>query len=1474
MIRHSKTTLRFIVFFLLLVNGMAQAQKLKKFSANQEAYLTELQGFLKEIEKEKTKWESLYLDFSAAATGGLIEEDVFAQLTTVSNNLLRKRVVDFTSWEAFLRSTILIYENEDPQYIKPWMDDLAEFARKERNTDIARYLLTVYQGLSEQVLYDNGRLKWHAIDALWVFKFEGQALFEITEADIRGYFKTDSTIIEGTSGVYYPKEGRFAGRGGQVYWVRTGLSADTAYAELRTYELVTERQDFRADSVLLHSKLYISEPLMGSFEERLSSRSEERNATFPRFTSYRQDLELKEIFPNVDFIGGLSVIGNKFYGSGTPQKKAALLFKYEGKEIIKAQSERILLRQNIITADATQVTIRLDEDSIYHPKSSLRFIPAQNELSLNRNKEGLSLTPYTDSYHDMDIFFEVMSWKLNQPQIQLGNLNLGAASPVVFESANYYRGERMERIKGLDEVGPLRNIAKVVDLYGRREMTLDEMAKGLRMSKEATYRFMLQMSIMGFVSYDLASEAIVVKDKLYNYMLNERGKRDYDVIRFVSGLESGANASISLLNYDMDIRGISAIALSDSQQVALFPKDKQITVHEGLDFDFDGRITAGRFSFWGSQFFFDYDQFQMNMPTIDSMRFKVLSFEKDINGNRWLVDVKNVLQNINGELLIDKPNNKSGRTRYTDYPIFKSGKESYVYYDRASIFDSVYARESFFVTLEPFEIDSLDNTSTQGLKFAGTLTSAGIFPDIEEDIMVQEDYSLGFKTATPPGGYPGYGGKGRYEGAINLSNKGFLGDGTINYLNSVAVADSLIFFPDSTNGLAEQYEIEERTSGVEYPHVVASNVLINWRPYDDVFYTTNTATPFAMYDAIGMEARGTLAMGPNQLGGSGQLDFLDAQTNSKDYLFKNRDFSSDTLAFKVRADATQDWGFALTNARGIVDFDEERGQFSVNDSASYVSFPVNQYIAYMDFAEWQIPDKTMEVSKRGGGALSHMVSVNPRQDSLQFMAGSAKFSLIPSLLEGFDIPKIDVADASIVPDSGYVVIESEALMRTLNKATITANRENRFHNFYESTVDIKSRNMYRASGYLEYIDEDETPWPLFFQTVNPDTSGTTIGLAEVIEDDAFFLSSFFGFYGNVELTATEKNLTFDGYTLIQHECPNIQTTWFKFRSQIDPNKIVIILPEDNPATRGDNLYNGIYIAPDSSSGYSAFLSRESSRADQELIAATGVLYYDNDLFSYIITTQAQVDDPSLPGNYLALNNKDCFTTGKGALSFADDAGRIDIQSFGIATHDLESDVVTLDMMLALEFFFDEDILKEMAARINDDSGLGSSDIGRDAYKVSINNLLSEREKKKYNEEVSLYGAPEKIPRPLRKTINFNDIFLEFNPETSSFLSQGGIGIGNILGEPVNRKVEGIVEIVRKRRGDEIYLYFELGGGDYFYFQYKRNVMQFYTTDKEIMTSLLEKDTDDRSLKAKDGLPPYVYNAASKGKVRLFLQRFE
>ena len=1461
------------IILLLFITSFFQgySQKIKKFSKEPTVYITELNAFLTK-DLDKTRGEILYNQFAPLWNDGTFTAEQQSSIIQTSNNFQKKRVVDIDSWEYYLSSLMQIVLAEEEKIAEPWINYFEEFTRISKSGGIRQYTKILHNVLFNQQFIFNNNVRWQVTGDNYEIDFNEQLIVRVSEIDLWGFYKTDSTIIENTSGIYKPAEMLFSGNGGNMYWLRAGLSEDSAKAELSNYQIEVDKTQFTADSVLLQTYLF-EEPILGKLEERLTTKTKANSATFPRFFSYENNISRTDLYPDVDFIGGFSLIGSKFYASGVAGAPASMIFKYDGKPLIVTKSRRYLLKEKLISAEEVQVKLMIEGDSLFHAKVKLKYQPEKGSLVFNRDKKGTSQAPFINTYHDLDMFFDAMTWYRGQPKVYISNLNLGSISPVILESQDYFRRQRFEQIQGLNDINPLYDLKKAGELYGRNTLSLDEMASELVMTKQNAHRFMLEMVIQGFVYYDQEKEEITLKEKVFNYTLNYEEKRDYDVIRFVSGIASGANATISLENFDMEVYGIKAIALSDSQKVALYPRNRKITVHEGLNFDFDGRISAGRFNFWGTQFYFDYNLFQINMATIDSMRFKVESFYTDINGNRELVNVRNTLQDINGELLIDKPNNKSGKESYTEYPIFRSGRESYVYYQRGETFGGVYDKERFFVELEPFEIDSLDNTSTQGLKFKGTLFSAGIFPDIEQDITVQKDYSLGFATTTPEGGFPTYGGKGNYEGSLSLSLEGFSGSGDIDYLTSNAMSNYFIFFPDSTNGVAQEYIINEQMAAVEYPNVTGNDVLVNWRPNEDVFYSKSLATPFNMYDEVGMLVKGKLAYGPNKLAGNASLAFLDAQANSKDFWFKNREFTSDSLEIKIRANAEAKWGFVLNDAHGFVNFDQEKGEFTRNDTAGYLEFPINRYIGYMDFAEWFIPEKAVEVQKLGGAALSHMVSVHPRQDSLQFMAGSAKFYLTESLLESFDVPHIDVADARLFPDSGYVAIDPNAKMRVLENANLLADRETKFHKFFGGSFTVKSRNKYYGSANYEYIDEDETAWPLFFEEIKVDTSGTTVALAKVTKDEEFYLSSFFGYYGKVHLTAPEKFMIFDGYTLIQQTCDNIETTWFKFKSDIDPMQIVIDLPEDNPATRGDNLYNGIYISPDSTSGFSGFLTRANSMADQELISATGVLFYEKALNSYIITTPEMVANPDIAGNKLVLNNKDCITTGSGKLSYSPKMGQVNLNSYGIVTHDLLTDEISFDVVLNFDFYFDENILEAIADEINAASSAKAANVNRDAYTVAMNNILSEKEKSKFQSQIDM-GGSVKVPKSMESAISFSDLVMYWNPETNSFVSDGRVGIGNILDVPVNRSVEGIVEIVRKSRGDEIYIYFELDGGDYYYFQYKRNMLQFYTNNKEIMTAFREIDPDKRSLKAKDGMLPYKYNPSTKGKANLFLSKFE
>lgn len=1464
----------YLVLLLSCISLTVFGQRIRQFTPEPEAYLAQVKDVLKESKGVKgDDIDSTMAVFRGLFNENLIEDAEFNVLVDIGNTFIKKRLLDYEEWFYLVQNLAHLKHNEEEKYALPWLKGLAEFSAKNPSSKSFDFLKASYNIFYDYKLFDDGRIRWQIEGGDYSFSYEGEPLYKFDGVDIWGYYKNDSTLLEGVKGTFSPLDYTFKGEGGTVYFTRSGLSQDSAYAELKTFTLNTSKTDFEADSVVLHTLIYLKEPLEGRYEEKLTSQSRSGSGTFPRFTSYRQDISIPDILPNVDFFGGFSIIGGKLYGGGgTDSSVAKFGFKYEGEKRVEMISDRFLLRPDVLSAEGTTVKITIDEDSIYHPKVSMRYLAESQTLRITRYDEGLGQTSFRDSYHNMDMLFQTLEWKLDEPLMNLGNLNMGSESPVFFESQNYFRRNRFDQLRGVDNKNPLLRLAKMAEAYKKRDFTDEEVAHFMRMDLRSAHIFMMQFSVLGFVDYDYTKRKGIVLDKVFNYLLNAAEKRDYDVIQFVSNMSSGSNATLSLLDYSMEINGIERIALSDSQKVALFPKDQQIKVYKDLNFDFDGKITAGRFSYWGNQFGFKYDEFRINMDNVDSMRFKVESFDANTFGQRELVDVKTVLQDLTGELLIDEPNNKSGKESYSEYPKFISTRPSYIYYDKKEIFNRVYPRETFYVTLEPFEIDSLDNISTQGLKFDGTFTSAGIFPDLQEPIKVQPDYSLGFTDETPSTGLAAYG-KGTFTNTISLSNEGLRGWGDLDYLNSAATSDEFFFFPDSTNGLANSYEITAQMAGPETPHVVGNAVDLHWEPYNDVLYTTSKETPFAMYDDIGMLAEGTLAHGPTDLRGKGFLQFLNAETRSQDYLFKNRDFSSDKLAFRVRAHEEAPWGFEVKNARGEVDFDREVGDFYLNDPADYFNFPDNQYICYMDYAHWLIPEKAVDVKKLGDKALSTMVSTRPPQDSLHFQAGHTKFYLENSLLKSYEVPNIDVADASIFPDTGYVEIEREAKMRTLTNAAITASRDNKFHDFFGATVDVFTRHKYEASADYEYLDMDGTPWPIHFEKIRPDTNETTVGSAFVAQSEGFYMSPYFAYYGKVGIRADRRALDFEGNTHIETQCEGVETDWFAFKSIVDPQNIIIDLPEIDKDDKTKHLNSGVYLNADTVGGYAAFLSSRVTPYDKEMFWANGRLYYDETIGSYVIVDSMMLEDENAKGNYLAFNNTQCTMHGTGEMSLGGGNTQLELNSYGVIDYNLENDNMAMDMVLGINFPLDDAVQKQMALMINKETLLEGSDLGRDAFQVATKQLLKPKDVREFNSDIAKYGAPEKFPKEFENALLLSDLKMNWTPEALSFLSEGKVGIASLGKYPVNKKLEGYMEIKRSRRGDEIYLYLEADRSTYYYFEYKRNRMTIYSSDDALMTIIKELDIKKRRSEVR-GLPPFVYMIGTKGKMSRFLSRFD
>ena len=1427
----------------------------------------------------KKTWESSSQEFwelydSFSGDEELNEKEVFKN---IANEMLIRRVVKPIAWIELVdlfkewSSSSLNYPKKISKRF--WREIQREFDRSSRK-EIEKFLHTfsALNGSDMSIsvrLFDDGQLSWWLQDGIVSVadldsaEVSDSTLYRIEGGRLVGRFKNDSIEINDVSGIYNPFKTRVIAEMGKVEWLRAGFGSGELYADLGNWNVDLSEPGFSVDTVKLFSSYYLREPLLGFFEDRMTARNQANNAIFPRFEAFNNELEIPNFFEGVDYKGGFSIIGQRFFASGTKDLKAQFKFWYDTLEVLNIRSERFVIRSDELISSESEVSFKLGGDSLYHLKSQVSYDPIDQMLRIDRPSKGMSLAPFADSYHNLIMDLDQIRWRTSDPMFTLSGLNMGNGSPIIIESDQYFRSSRYAALQGLDLENPLVKIEEVGKSFGYRSIGVYQMAVGLGMPLESCERFMMELAIDGFVRYSLDRREVEVLPKTTEYILNHSNRRDFDVIRFLSNVGKGMNAKVSLLDFDLEVFGVSTIALSDSQKVALYPESNKVLIHENLNFDFDGRIEAGRFTFYSRKNKFDYALFRFNMPVIDSMRFSVPSFEQMEDGSRPLVRVRNTIENISGELLIDYPSNKSSYQRYPKYPIFKSEKSAKIFYDRS--YDGVYERDKFYVNIDPFQIDSLDNTTTEGLVFKGEFKSSDIFETRRQDIRVQDDYSFGFTQETGDVGWSTFGGKGLVKGAVKLSIAGLRLNGSVSFEEAVGTSSRFELFPDTLRGNGDFHlnPMEGLPRGAGHPGVTGDFVHMQWEPNFNTWWSTSMDQPFNTYSDRSMDVFGRLKYTPGFLDAKGLLAFNNAELEGEVIRLFSKWIQSGSANFRVRESEMSEWSFQMDNAISEVDFVTNKGVFELQDGDNTLIFPRNKYRANMDRAEWNIIEKYVSISK-SSNLESRLTSTHDNQGGLSFLAQNAKFYLTPSLLECFGVPSIDVADSRIYPDSGRVTIEQNALMQTLNNASMLASRLGKYHNIVNAELKIRGRNNLYGNGTYQYRDEQDVIWPIPMGRIDVDTANHIVAQGELLPESEFYLSPRFKYYGIVNMKSIDPMLTVRGSIHITADCPFLKTDWVMTTTKIDPLEIIIDLPDPDTARPSRKVYNGIYLRSDSASPYTAFIMRNNPSSSVKLFSSRGILFYDVESNAYVVTSRRRLLDPEAPDDYFELNPQDCEAKGLGEIFLASQLGRVAIQSFGQIKYKLFTNRLSATTSLTLDFLFSEDVLKALPVEMNSVIGAISTDWANDYMNEGLNRLMSLKDKNDYYSASTEY----RMPKELRQTFVFDEIDFSYDKNSRAFRSKNGLGISSIAGEPVHKFLDGVLELRKRRGGDQFSLYLNSDTEHFLYF--KRNVLRYYSTDKTFLNKILSLDVKKRSLPPKDGNPYFTFTTTSQGNMLRFL----
>jgi hypothetical protein len=1466
------------------------------FSQTRSAFTGDLTKFRAEVTafmgpnlnaEQQANMNRFFVRWDSAA----FSKENMIKIADISSQLSSRNMRPVPHFNDFLQTLnyFIEYKREE-SFFKNWLTGLSEIAFSPRftNENIDKFFRNTGSMIRDNILFESGSVKWKVKNNSIKFLHDTTFYFAITDATLTCYSQKDSTEIYNVTAAYYPEIQLLRGKKGIITWEKAGFPKSDVFVELTDYKINTSKSSFTIDSVMLTHKTYFKKPVKGTLSDQAVNFSNKDKATYPRFVTYTKSFQLKNIYKGVNYDGGLTFEGANVKGTGENYYPAKISLYRNDTLYIKINSKEFLFSKAGLNSQETSMSLYLDKDSIYHSNLGFSYFADTRQVNLFSTSNPVSKSPYFDSFHNIDMYFEYLSWNMNESKITLSRARGASLGQAIFESSSFFNSAYFMQLMGIDDYHPLNRLVKFAEWYYSETFPVSEFAKWLNKPVELVTGLCIDMANRGFIFYDRTNNEVTIKKKTKDFLDSYGRKKDYDILNITSETKAPTdNASLDMKNYRLTVNGVDRVFLSDSQKVAIYPYNKQLVIGKNRNIQFDGVVAAGLFTVFGHNFTFSYDTFKIRLQKIDSIRISVETEKRDLYGNPEIRDVNNIIQLGTAELYIDNPNNKSGLKRLKQYPIINAITYSYIFYDKIPGLEGVYPQKDFYFKVDPFTYENIDHYTDADLTLSGEFIGGNILKPTKQFLTIQDNNSLGFNMVVPEDGIEVYGNRGRLFESLNMSNRGLIGGGVLKHLTSTTKSDEFQFYPDSMLTKATTFIMEKDTKGV-FPVLNSENVDIKWlTKKDEWLASSSTGKSFDMF-SNGTTLDGSLKLTPSRLLGEGVINTTNSRLTSGLFSFASNTIKADTADYTLKSATTSGYSFIAENANTDINFDTKMTRFHLNTDSSVVKFPEIQYICKMTDFAYNMETRVLDMEQKGKSNQPLLTpdkllkldfkkldkptfyATNNNTDTIAFSSWKGTYYLDKEIIKAENINYLHIADALIQPDSGRIRINRRAQIQQMQNATIALNNKHILHN---ANLVIESTKRYTGSAVYDYVDENKEIQQINFPELAVDTLITS-ARGYIPVGQKFTLNPYFTFSGDVKLYGKDDLLTFTGAAGIIGTCKTIKSLNIKFKSKIDP-KNVFIPVSDKPRDINDELvFSGSYINTDSVHIYPAFLSAQKSWTDVALINSSGFLYYEKAKSRYLIASKEKIADNTLPGNMLALDKNYCILSGEGNINFGAKFDLFKLTAAGKVLHELDSGKVNVESILALDFYFSPEALKLMADEIRMMPTLKPVNLNTELNNKGMKNLIGISAANQLKEEMDLFGTSRTLPREFNYELLLNSVNLRWNEETSSFRSVGKIGIGFVGPQAINVFVDGYIEIQRRRSGDMIDIYLKADNSTWYYFSYIRGVMMVQAGNNNFNSLISGIKLNDRKDPQSSTRVPYTYMISVEDRLGRFLRRME
>jgi len=1465
--------MRFVILIATFFTfAMANAQIASSFPTEKDKYLKALDDFMKanKLEKCITSVDA----FEATVKKGAFNDAQMQKIIETSNVMLSRTMSPFPYFYHYL-SAITAYANNqgDPAKFISFSDIAMNVAKNKAKGDNKEYLkfMEFSDALFSQGAINVTNSKTWKVDTkdYTINDKDGKLKISFPSTRLASMTNRDSMEIFNTKGDFYPLENKWVGQGGNLYWTKAGVDKKIASAVIKKpYEISLDNFLFSIDSVeFLHTEFFKA-PLVGKYTDKLGL-GDSANTTYPRFDSKDLGVFIKNLAPNVDYSGGFNFYGSRVIGYGTSDQKASVTF-YKNDMVTKILTayftEFPIKKDDELTSQKAQILLFNGKDTIFHPELTMIYKIKTRELRLLRSESAISRSKFIDTYHNYEFDADAIFWNLDSTRMILKTLGGVGKVGSEFESNGYFEKEKVRKLQGISNYEPLSVIRMMYEKTGSRVLDANALAKAMNpnltegMAKSLYYQLVEE----GFIVYDEPSSTVLMRDKVLHYVLSNAKRKDYDIIKMRSIPKDGQDY-IDLSNNNIELKGVKSIPISDTASVYFFPDNNFVKIQKNRNLEFDGLIYGGRMDFYGKDQKFQYDSFLVNLSGLDSMRINIPDGDKtDVNGTPKLMTLRTNIEGIKGQMKIDLPINKSGRARLLQYPQLISKENSFAYYDDPAIQRGVYDRKSFYFKLDPFRLDSLNTFTPSAINWKGKMYTGGIFPEFNESLRVQKDLSLGFTTMSPKG-FDTYKGGGKYTGDITLDMRGLTGVGELDYLTSKTKSHDFIFFIDSTKATSDTFVIAKTSDGVKTPDVASSGNPILWKPKVDSMIIYMKDQPFSMYEQQ-TAFKGNLILTSKGLKGGGVLDWTEALVSSKDFNFKTDNLNADTAALNIKSTFGDKVTFNTPNVKAFIDFKNKVADFKSNLPDNPTEFAYNQYKTNIKEFKWDIEKKILVFSVPAGAAAEYFESTRTAQMGLKFLSKRAVYDLQSATLRCEQVPNIYIADAQVIPDSGVVVIEGEAVMRTLKNATIFADTLTKKHKIENCTLDILSKAQLKGNGAFKYSCEGHPNQKIDLNDItcqkevvglkkNQTTDYSLVAKGEIAQSKNFFLYPTVNYFGDATVFGRNPDLFFKGFGKINFKNKDIPTSEFSMVDDINPDKFLIHYDSLIKASDGAKLGLGLYFdkSSDMVTPYTTFFSRKNNANDPVMLQPVGAIDFNPTKGEYRFGTEEIIKGESKIGSLMTLDENKNVVTGEGQMGFGVDFGLIRTTAYGTFQEDKAKNQFTFNTTLGIDIRVENKAIEEKLENYIYVDNLDLNDINyeTDKFRQVLLNITNPKDDEKMIKAYETTGNFSR-PKSLDHYLVFTDVNFVYDPVDFTFRSYGKLGLSFLGGREIHKRVEGYIEIGPRQGMDYFNIYLKTGAGEWFYFEYKPGILGLLSSYDEFIRTIGAVASDKRKIKDDKG----------------------